>query len=940
MSGVTGDLRRPTSTMIIWGLACGVLVLLNVMQRAAPPEPATIVMDMRASAGSRAHVYVNRSGEPIVAPLSSTGERRSYSFPAGTDDITYLRLDPTNTAGAEVTLYSLEVRDSEGTARRYDAEALCHWTRSNAVALPADDGGCRISSVGAPPVFAVTDSIILRHKRPRWLGRVAAAAQSGSLVDAVAGGGFLLLLLVGLTDPRGRWHLPLAVVIGTSGVLLLLACRSWLDGWLNPIEVAVGRASYFGLSNKSGQMASFLAAGAAAVLAWGAAAIARPPAPASDGGENDRRPGREQSAVVATLLMVALVLLYAPDLRAIGLGIAAHTFDPQWDSNNIVYWSYLTSRGFLPSRDFWYPYAGFYLTMEPLPGGALLYWVYSGFIYSAFAWCVHALCRGRWAVAAVAVLLLIAGEHSGVLSNTGRYLLAVVVVLSFYAIDRERRGISATLCLFWVACPLTLFFEPAQLVYAFPAVLLKLTLDAFGHRERDAVKALIGRLLREFAVPALASLGVLVVLLAQGRLGEVLASQLRAGDLVAYSAQPTDLSRALQDPGSLEFQVLLLPSMLIGLGVFERLRSAGQRRLWSEALIGLGVLSLIVLQKHLIRPMDGQLRLHLLSGLLAYAALRPGRRTLVDRAWLGVATGALCYGLLPGGEPSALGRLLLGGPARVASTVQVLFRGQALLRQADSQMYARERFNRFPGQQAVADYLRSHWQGAGPPAVFALSDDPVLYVLTGQGPVYAANLYNASPVYEQQRIVDWLTRERVPFVAFNPMALEFDGVPTSVRSPLVFEAVVESYLPLARVGLYEVLRRRTGDEKPSFSYWAETLGPSVRLGHLARLGSGARLRPCPYYTGPDCLEFAEIHLARPPHQTRTLDLPILVGDRAFEASFEVVPRQSDYSILLDRLWFWRLAKAAGMAPRLGAPPRPERLNWRLVRRHVPERVLY
>ena len=35
--------------------------------------------------------------------------------------------------------------------------------------------------------------------------------------------------------------------------------------------------------------------------------------------------------------------------------------------------------------------------------------------------------------------------------------------------------------------------------------------------------------------------------------------------------------------------------------------------------------------------------------------------------------------------------------------------------------------------------------------LFALSDDPILYVLTGQFPVWQTNLYNASPWYEQQR---------------------------------------------------------------------------------------------------------------------------------------------------------------------------------------------
>jgi hypothetical protein len=288
-----------------------------------------------------------------------------------------------------------------------------------------------------------------------------------------------------------------------------------------------------------------------------------------------------------------------------------------------------------------------------------------------------------------------------------------------------------------------------------------------------------------------------------------------------------------------------------------------------------------------------------------------GRRRVADYVVAGLMLGAL--GATIAARPDAVGILsdVARSPARALSDVRLLRAGSDALTHANHARFAPARFTAHGAERQVVERLRAHAGPGGDVRVFTVTDDPVLYVLTGQPPVWMPNLYNASPVYEQARITRWLEREDPPYALLDRDRLHWDGFQLVVRAPLVFADVVDRYVPFESLGRLDLLRRRRPSEAMPLAYWRDALGADVNLGRLASVSSFARAASC---TGA-CADLLTI-------QTRgggdgPLRIPLRVGELPFSITLARVPGEAVYHVLLDRVWFWRAAQWAGLPRGLG-----------------------
>jgi hypothetical protein len=248
--------------------------------------------------------------------------------------------------------------------------------------------------------------------------------------------------------------------------------------------------------------------------------------------------------------------------------------------------------------------------------------------------------------------------------------------------------------------------------------------------------------------------------------------------------------------------------------------------------------------------------------------------------------------------------------------------------------FSPDRFTVYASQRQVIERLRLH---AGPGAdlrVFAVTDDPVLYVMTGQPAVWVSNMYNTSPTYEQERMVRWLREDKPPYAVLDPDHLIWDGFHQAVRVPVVYSEVVHSYVPLDVVGRIHVARRRRSDEKPAIPYWRERLGADVDVGRLASVSS---FRAGTTACSQVCGDLLEIEV--PFGGTGRVTVSFVVADLPFSLTFTRVPSESTYRVLLDRVWFWNVAKRDGM-PRSVAHALPAGVNVRVHSVPMKAGVLY
>jgi hypothetical protein len=894
--------------------ALATLGLCLFLSRIFPASQATISIDLQASRGKNVQVYVNEMAQPPLSQALQPGVRRTYVFDIA-DDVVLLRVDPTDAAGATVEMFAVEVADASGARVRFGPAELRAWNRVNVASIGADPAVDRFQTTTDDASLWTTPNFLLRGGMPAGLRPVLGALRSPRFLLAVCAMGWLAWVVVGVAR-RERWgYLPITGA-ALASVFWLVPLIASLDDRPPPVDVAVGRAAVMGESLRARQL-SVLAAVLVTALVGSIAGLvggrhrrgdANAPGDDSAPAPRDERPGTRWLAAVC--VVVAVAGLFVPDLRG-SLEVArAQSYVPQWDEGNVLYWRYLLSRGALPYRDFWYPYAGFSAFHQPAPVDALSKALYAAALFWVFALAFYRASGRRVGATLAATAVFVVGGLSALFPALHRYLLAVNVLLSFLGIGVTCAAGWGAYALFWLTCSLALVFEPAQLVYAAPGVAIATVLDVLDQPagERRWVGA---HLVRALFVPAVATVAFLAWLWHRGQLEGFLTFNLALGDTAAYAAVPTNVVLYARAPQSAGFLVLVTPCLLIGIGLFERLRSGagGAAPSW-RVPIGLGAVATMMLQKFLVRPNEQQLTYLVPLGLLSVFLLGRCRRSSADRVVLGLILGVGVAGFVLNGGTTALAQRFIGAPARLVSGWSAL-RDTAALREVNRAAFAESRFVSFTEERALADRLRTLSGGASP-RVFALSDAPALYIILGQV-AYHANLYNASPIYEQRRIVDWLSSGEVHWVVFDPAQLSFDGFAKAVRSPLVFARVVRDYVPEGTEGPYEIARRRRPGEPVALDYWRDKLGASVYLGHVPRWSSVARLTPC-LGQGAACQEVVAIALA-PAAPTRVA-VPFEIQGLRYKVTFEAVPGVTRYYVSLERIWFWSAARAAGVSARI------------------------
>ena len=733
----------------------------------------------------------------------------------------------------------------------------------------------------------------------------------------VALASLVLLLVAASLDPTRRLYLPIAGIVTALAVGVLVLVERWPDS-PSTAAVAVSRATFAGLSLRPPLVASFGMVMSALLVAIAATWFDRERPTLLD--VPQRRP--RLWATVATAGILGVIL--APDLPGYASAVATRQFSPQWDLDNLTYWSYLVNLGKVPLRDFWYPYGdGAALFQLGVRIGPILLWLYDVVLLTLFFMVVVR----RWGVTAATVgtSILVMGHLYGMLPALERYLVPATIVLSYAALPRGELTASSRI-LFWSACGLAFFIEPPELVYAALPVGLIFGVDVWdrwgaGSSMKDW---LLRRCWVDFGVVAVEVITFVVVLAYRGQLGGALEFYGRLSDAAAYSAWPTGLPLVQVTGDSRALFVTLCSTVMIALGVYELMRG-GASRTEGGALAGLGVVSLMVLQKHFMRPMDAQLLLIPVVSLMVLGFTWPRVPRPADLLVRGIILGAVVAALVAAPAAPAVLRQLVQAPSRLLSSIDFVTRQGGVAAAANAARFAEDRFAGFQAQREIAARLASRPRQAGGARVFSVTDDGALYVLTGETSVWMPNLYDGSPIYRQARLVKWLRDKRPPYAAVNPQHLVWDDFHKAVRVPLVFSEVVFAYVPLEIVNGIHLSRRRASSEPVALQYWSDVLGADLNVGRLASVSSYTDAADC----SRACGDLLEVDVPR--GGAGYVRVRVDVGDRQFSISFTRVADETKYRLLLDRVWFWDVAKRARLPHTLGpAAPREAHVHVRPV----------
>jgi hypothetical protein len=784
--------------------------------------------------------------------------------------------------------------------------------------------------------------------------------------------GFGVLLILGMRNPPELVLWPAALFVAALYLAPTVA-RLAYQGNGEPLSVreAVGNSSFLGAPKSLEYRAFFVTAfclfalgvafaflhrllssrriypriaalvpsrGPAVLRSWHRSFVdgmGRPPAldaPASGGG------------LFVTVLVLLFALVAAPAIKQTYDGLPHTVYGHNWDMLNHNTWEYMAARGWIPFRDFWYPYGAFWdqwvWTRQPWNQAGAFFQIVA--VMTVFVISVYLL-TGRdklWTALIFGAVVIL--REVGVLAGTERYFLCIDAVFFYLAIQR----LEPLRWFHYAACGVLwgwiFIYEPAQVVYAGIPVALQSLLYLVRDQNRQQRWARI-RGLASMGAALIAVVGVYVILLAaRGQLKGFLDFFGEMSAMLVYASWHLDgfLDWYRLRLDSYESLAYLTPHLLVALGAFWNLcRRKGPVAIAGDITFCLGLMGLVAVQKQMARPhMATQLIGIYVVWVMLLLRQWSGHWNRSQRYAAAVFLGIFLSLFFERGFLTQVVQKAATGPVRMVEGVKVLSRDPAEIEGRIAASFSPYAFAKHPRCGPLRAYLDERNSRGQLPQIYVLGDDSCLYIIARQKPPPYITHYNASPIGAQREVVAWLTKTKPGLVVWNTAKSEFDGVPHLVRVPLIFETVIRTYEPAEEVEAYRILRPRTPGKPIDWGWWKRNLGGELKLGSVPSLSNLKDLKDCAGPEQPGCHEFLEIELP-PTSQPRPWTVAARAAGETFRISFVQRPLVARHHIYLDRMWFWTTAKSEGLKPEID-PTQAPGMSLRRIYKMADSSVLY
>lgn len=560
-----------------------------------------------------------------------------------------------------------------------------------------------------------------------------------------------------------------------------------------------------------------------------------------------------------------------------------------WDSVNILTWQWAVQNGQVPLLDFWYPYFC-RIYVQTHNWGWVLQIVQIGIIYFCFLY----FCKRDRLFVSLFFWILAAAfftQFPGAWLGSMRYLLGLSCVWFWVAALEvcPKRPVLPFLAGGWLGN--AFFLEPAQAV---PALLCGALASFFLLQQNKAAR---NRLLTHGGYLFLGSFSTFVLwcggLAFSGNLASFWSQIINLPQHTNSCLWPANLMAWWKVSNQPENLVLLLTIAGLGLGVYGVVRSTLKNKMVYLILFITSLFSAFIFLKHLVRP---HMALQFL--IIPTAGLSLVMCRLLCEKLTQPAGRFLCY--LASGAGAALfvpfGDVL--PQINVAKWLEKIRTSPQLI----SGKYLQNEVNKMLGMQGAKQF----WDAK---SIYVLGDNSFWYILKPQAIPPYVSFYNMAPKKSQIQIITWLDTHKPEIVLWEPAKNKFDGVPNTVRCPLIFDYIVRNYFLNETPGTdrIRILKRKNSSgvsNNTEINSWVKNLGNQVEYGFI----------PTVFHSFPpkeDDLQISVIRitgsgekddkLAETTEKAFMLDF----GDgKRWEILFRFPPGTESATVRLDRLWFY------------------------------------
>lgn len=469
--------------------------------------------------------------------------------------------------------------------------------------------------------------------------------------------------------------------------------------------------------------------------------------------------------------------------------------DLSFDSQEFLAWNYHAIVGNFPFRDFYYPYGILFYFKNNILSISLLYillfptFVVSIFLFLKRIWTNKLIAYVAFFIYVFYIITLVG------IQSFNRYGILLILVLLYAILLTKKKLINFKLYfLLGLTNGIVVTFFNEQGVYVFFAFLIFLIIHIFNFNYRFSLKLSSHKVflsaLSTFLIGAF--LGIVpffIFLKVNNAFYPFLENFTSLGDLVKYGKTP--FFPSIRSAESM-FNIFIVICS-IGFLSYKVFFSRIQRGLGVYAMIILLVIIFLLMQKNFIRNIDSQIvifTLVMLSLLVQHFYKR-----VQNQAYRKLLT--LVIVLLPTLV------FIFTLPTRKP---QILFFDWELVSRSCIERNS-ESFNMiYQDYLKVMNVLLSYADFNG--KVYSYPGDPIFYILFKQETPYYFSIYEGSPVYAQERRVQFIKNNNIKYIILNTenYAIQ-DNVPNYIRSNMEYKFIITNYYPLEKVGRFLILRK-------------------------------------------------------------------------------------------------------------------------------------
>jgi hypothetical protein len=884
-----------------------------------------LVIDADISTGNTFQVFIN---EDWVAPLTLPvipSTRYLYTFKNIPTKISNLRIDPSDVPRAEITIYGIEVRRGNEILLKLNPEQIAEWQSFNILVVSSNADALKLISANEDPILIhYVNAVVLPDITGKIVNLMSESNKLGPLADIMCLGILWVILVLFLNRRQSLWKSAYftAALVGSYfaawGISTLVINAG---GNIPPVDSTVGYASYLGVSKEAEIRAFYLGITGAAILIFGTSLALRM-VEKRDQLELEIKSREASKNCFSFIFFITVMFIYSllafPQLPHIAPGLVNFSHSPLYDVQNLVTWEYFRYIGWMPFRDFWYPYSGFFYTTLSFPPDKIFYWLHGILIFGVCGISVYRL-LDLSKIRTVFVLLLVFWIMIA-FQSFDRYFLSLDLILLFAICADTKRPVHPGFFIFFSLFIFYVFFmETAQLVYALPGCILIIVAAVFLLKNTVARTELLKKVGISVAL-ALFLMGTYLLYLAKvSALNEFFMFYRTIGQMANYASIWLTLPSEFNHLGNSENLGLVLIFALLASSNLFRGRFS-QKTIMDFLPLAIVLACLTIYQKQLVRP---GMQYQLISVEAAGLALMAGR-TKIQGLRGGITTKVL-FSLVAGfllmtvfienGSAGAFWNQTVTSLKGLPSNVQLALKGPPYWKGIEKSYFSPASFSigEMGGNDLRPELLKK-MNFEKDDDLFVLGDDSYIYLALEQKAPFYITFYNQSILYSQLNTVEWLKKHKPKYVVWRSSFERFDFVPNVVRVPLIYEFITQNYVYSDTAGPFLILKIRQSDEKPSFNFWQSHLGNTLDLGLIP-----SRSDPTKFAVEKGLSENSFSMLSvniQDPMQDRERELVFDIQGHDYRVKFRERQGIKSYHILLDHVWFWQLAQSQGIEPKL------------------------